>query len=401
MPVGTAPDVNQTPSSGDRIDWARTRDILISIIAAGIILYAIGLILRNFLQTVLIFMVAALVAFALVPSVNGLTDRRVPRWLAVTIVYLGLLLAVLVGGYWIGGQLVAQLSGLATQVPAYTKDVESFAAQLQAELQRFGVRIDLQQQLNGATASLQAAVTGALSQSLKIVSGLTTAIISIVLVIFFSVYLVVDAPRIRTNLPRLVPKRYQRVVRFVQTTVQQKVGGFIRGQIIMAIIIGITTGAVAGLLGVHFPLVLGVLAFFFELIPTIGPVLIGLSLALVAVFQSFLLLIEVLVFYIVLNVIESNLLGPRIVGQAVGLPPFVSLIAIVAGAEVGGILGALFAVPATALVVTLAAAVIDEWKGRDTALSPAVSGDGATASSPPALDIAEELEEEEETAERR
>jgi len=86
---------------------------------------------------------------------------------------------------------------------------------------------------------------------------------------------------------------------------------------------------------VRYSLILGVLAFFFELIPTIGPILIGLSLALVAVFQGVVVLVEVLVFYVVLNTIESNVLGPRIVGQAVGLPAFVSLVAIVAGAEAG------------------------------------------------------------------
>jgi predicted PurR-regulated permease PerM len=91
-------------------------------------------------------------------------------------------------------------------------------------------------------------------------------------------------------------------------------------------------------------------------------------LALVAVFQGVVLLIEVMVFYIVLHTIESNVLGPRIVGQAVGLPAFVSLVAIIAGAEAGGILGALFAVPATALVVTLAGAAIEEWKEQTSTI---------------------------------
>jgi predicted PurR-regulated permease PerM len=364
--------VDNRPAPRSSIDWARTRDVLISIIALGVILSTVGQILRNVTQTVLIFIVASLVAFALVPIVNGMADRRVPRLLAIAIVYVGLLLIIIFGGYWIGGQLAAQINTLVTQLPNSTTQVQGFLNQLQSWLSAHNLNINLQSQFSGALSGLQSQLSGVLSQSLKIVTGLTTAVISVVLVIFFSIYLVADSQLISQNAPRLVPRRYQRIVRFIEVTMTDKVGGFIRGQIIMAIIVAVTTGLVATILRVHFPLILGVLAFFFELIPTIGPILIGLSLALVAVFQSVFLLVEVLVFYIILHTIESNVLGPRIVGQAVGLPPFVSLVAIVAGAEAGGILGALFAVPATALFVTLAGAAIEEWKEQTTAVPEAL-----------------------------
>jgi predicted PurR-regulated permease PerM len=374
--------VQNRPATRTGIDWARTRDVLISVIALGIILSAAGQVLRHVLQTVLIFIVASFVAFALVPLVNGLASRGVPRLLAITIVYLSLLVIIIFGGYWIGGQLVTQITGLVTQLPQSTTAVEGFVAQVQTQLSAHGITINLQDQINGAVAGLQTQLTNVLSQSLKIVSGLTTAIISIVLVIFFSIYLVADAQLISQNAPRLVPRRYQRIIRFIQVTMTEKVGGFIRGQVIMAIIIAVSTGVVATILHVRYSLILGVLAFFFELIPTIGPILIGLSLALVAVFQGVVVLIEVLVFYVVLNTIESNVLGPRIVGQAVGLPAFVSLVAIVAGAEAGGILGALFAVPATALVVTLAGAAIEEWKEQSAAVPEALPPEVVTAAAP-------------------
>jgi predicted PurR-regulated permease PerM len=360
--------VDNRPASRSGIDWARTRDVLISIIALGVILSAVGQVLRHVLQTVLIFIVASFVAFALVPIVNGLASRGIHRLLAIAIVYVSLLLIIVLGGYWIGGQLVTQITGLASQLPQSTNQVQGFVGQVQTQLVAHGINVNLQDQITGAVAGLQSQLSGVLSQSLKIVSGLTTAVISVVLVIFFSIYLVADSRLISQNAPRLVPRRYQRIIRFIEVTMTDKVGGFIRGQLLMAIIIAVSTGLVATILHVRFPLILGVLAFFFELIPTIGPILIGLSLALVAVFQGVVLLIEVMVFYIVLHTIESNVLGPRIVGQAVGLPAFVSLVAIIAGAEAGGILGALFAVPATALVVTLAGAAIEEWKEQTSTI---------------------------------
>lgn len=374
------------PAARAGIDWARTRDILISLIALGVILSAVGQVLRYVLQTVLIFIVASFVAFALVPIVNGLASRGIHRLLAITIVYIGLLLIIVLGGYWIGGQLVTQITGLTSQLPQSTSQVQGFVGQVQTQLSAHGINVNLQDQITGAVAGLQSQLSGVLSQSLKIVSGLTTALISIVLVIFFSIYLVADSQLISQNAPRLVPRRYQRIIRFVEVTMTDKVGGFIRGQLLMAIIIAVSTGVVATVLHVRFPLILGVLAFFFELIPTIGPILIGLSLALVAVFQGVVLLVEVMVFYIVLHTIESNVLGPRIVGQAVGLPAFVSLVAIVAGAEAGGILGALFAVPATALILTLAGAAIEEWKEQTSAVPESLPPEVIAA--PPAAPVA-------------
>ncbi|MCL4542116.1 MAG: AI-2E family transporter [Chloroflexi bacterium] len=350
------------PPPDEGFNWARTRDILITLLILGIIVYGLALVLRHVLQTVIVFLLASLIAFAVLPLVDALERRRIPRVLSVVIVYLGLLLVLVFGGIAIGGRLAIQVTLLVTQVPTYTSMLEQALVQLQNYLQGHGFGINLNQQLGTVVSGFQSTFTGALGQSLHILTGITSALISIILVIFFSIYLVADAHRISRAVPLLLPQRYRRTVRFIEETISRKVGGFIRGQLIMALIIAITTGLVATLLQLRFSLIIGVVAFFFELIPSIGPVLIGIMLALVAVFQSFGQLVAVLVFYIVLNTIESNVLGPRVVGQAVGLPPFVSLIAIVAGAEVGGILGALFAVPVTALVVALIGAAIEEWR---------------------------------------
>ncbi len=350
------------PPPDEGFNWARARDILITLLILGVIAYGLVLLLSHVLQTVVVFLLASLIAFAVLPLVDALEGRRIPRGLSIVVVYLGLLLVLVFGGIAIGGRLANQVTLLATQVPTYTLLLEQTLVQLQNYLQGHGFGIDLNQQLGTVVSSFQSALTGALGQSLHILTGITSALISIILVVFFSIYLVADAHRISRAVPLLVPPRHRKVVQFVEKTISQKVGGFIRGQLIMALVIAVTTGVVATLLQLHFPLIIGVLAFFFELIPSIGPVLIGLMLALVAVFQSFGQLVAVVVFYVVLNTIESNVLGPRVVGQAVGLPPFVSLIAIVAGAEVGGILGALFAVPITALVVALIGAAIEEWR---------------------------------------
>ncbi len=370
-PQPTVPSVPvaHMPPARKPIDWARTRDILISVIAAGIIIDGLSLLVRNVLTTVLVFIIAVFVAFAVEPLVGIIARQRVPRGLAIAIVYLGLLLLFLFGGYWLGAQLLGQLTVLRDDLPKYTADVQQLLTGTQTWLSDHSINVDLKTELTNLTSSIESAVTAAVGQSLKIVSGITAALVSTVLVIFFSIYLVSDAPRISKALPGIVPERYRRHLAFVQSEVVEKVGGFIRGQILMALIVGITTGVMAWVLGMQFPFVIGVLGFFFELIPSVGPILIGITLGILAAFQGIPTLIAVLIFYVALHMLESNVLGPRIVGHAVGLPPLVSLLAISAGAEVGGVLGALFAVPATALLMSLASVIIDFWKA-ESALGP-------------------------------
>jgi predicted PurR-regulated permease PerM len=127
----------------------------------------------------------------------------------------------------------------------------------------------------------------------------------------------------------------------------------------MALIIGVSAGLGCFLLGVPYPAVIGLFAFFFELIPMVGPVLGSLPAILIAAFQPFPLVLWVALFFAVMQLAENNLLAPRISGHAVGLHPAVAVIALLVGAEIAGIWGALFAVPMVAVASVLLSAI---WK---------------------------------------
>jgi len=146
--------------------------------------------------------------------------------------------------------------------------------------------------------------------------------------------------------------------------VSQVLGAYIRGQLTTAAIIGVSAGAGAAILGVHYALLIGILAFLFELIPMVGPILASLPAILISIFQPFPLVLEVIAFFIVMQVFENNILAPRITGGAVGLHPGVALLAIVIGADLGGVVGALFAVPVAGILSVLIAAAYKAWRGE-------------------------------------
>jgi hypothetical protein len=133
----------------------------------------------------------------------------------------------------------------------------------------------------------------------------------------------------------------------------------------MGAIVGVSVFVACLLLGVRYSLVLGVLGFFFEMVPMVGPTLIGVAMTGVALLTSFKVALLALGFYLLLQMVESNVLGPRITGHAVGLHPIASMLGLVAGAKLFGLWGALFAVPVLGFAFVVIAAVYRQVRGED------------------------------------
>jgi len=350
------------------IDWSHARDMVMTIIGSAIVLYMAFWILQHFTKIILIFVMAAVIAFMIGPIVLRLERGGLRRGWATLVVYGALLLFLGGGLVWVGGGLATQLAQLSDQVPVYTRQLQSDGIPfLENWLSARGVHADFRQLQADAASGLQATSTALLGRGVKIVSGVTDAIVNIVLCLVISLYLVLDAQRIRDSAASLFPARRQRLFTFIETSLTNVMGGYIRGQLMMAAIIAVSAGVGCWLLGVRYPLVIGVLAFLFELIPMLGPVLAAIPAIVISLFQPLPLVFLVIGFFIVMQLIESNVLGPRITGHAVGLHPVVSILALLGGAEVAGLWGALFAVPVVGLLSVLSAAAINELRGKSPA----------------------------------
>src|SRR5438552_1281254 len=188
--------------------------------------------------------------------------------------------------------------------------------------------------------------------------------IVVVVVLALGFWFMVDGGRMVDVALRLVPEKQRDKARFVQDTVSQVVGAYIRGQLVMAAIIGLSAGLGSWALGVRYPVLIGILAFLFELIPMVGPILASLPAVAISLTQPFPLVVYVIIFFVVMQVIENNVLAPRITGGAVGLHPVAALLAIVIGADLGGVVGALFAVPFAGVASVLIAAAWKGWRGE-------------------------------------
>jgi predicted PurR-regulated permease PerM len=139
----------------------------------------------------------------------------------------------------------------------------------------------------------------------------------------------------------------------VQDNGSRVLGGYLRGQLTLALIIGVLAGVGMSLLGLPYAVVLGVLAGLFELVPMFGPILSVVPAVIVALFMPFPTVLWVVLYFLAIQQLENNVLAPRISGHAVGLQPLGAMFALLAGFQLAGLLGGLFAVPLAGVVWVL------------------------------------------------
>ena len=339
--------------------WMRRVGLPLAILAwtgvALLILWLAG----HVIQTLLLLTFAALFAYALAPAVK-LLERVMPRFLAILLVYLVVLGALGVLLYLIVSTAIAQVISLSDYVRfLLTPGKSGQLTPLEQTLQSFGLS---QSQIASARDQVVASIEGFAGSVVPLLTGIVGAALDVILVAVISIYLLAGGARVSNWLRGNMPDQLQGRMRLLLDTLQRVVGGYIRGQLLLCGLIGILVGVGMQVIGVPFALLLGVLAFVLEFIPVLGTLVSGAICVLLALTKGWVPAVIVLVYFVVVHVIEGDVVGPRIVGKAIGLNPVVSLAALIAGAELFGITGALFASPVAGVLQALLIAVWIEWR---------------------------------------
>jgi predicted PurR-regulated permease PerM len=305
-------------------------------------------------RVILLVMFGVIVAFLLAPLVERLERPLRRRGLAIGLGAAAALIVLIGGLALLAVPLVRETRELAEAAPRYAEMLSSdepislFGFQISGEVrERIGAEV-------GARASEWSGI--AARTALRVAGGLVDALFAFVL----GIYLLASGPAVRRWLLDVVPADRRADVARVEGEARRVFGSYIRGQLILGLIVG-TLSAIAYLvLGVPYAVFLGVLAGVLELVPIVGPIVAGAAAALVALTQPFPLVLWVIVAAIAIQQIENNLLVPRISGEAVGLHPLAALLAVLIGVELAGLAGAIFAVPLTGLGWSL-------WRARSSA----------------------------------
>jgi predicted PurR-regulated permease PerM len=335
--------------------WSRLRDIPITILAwmlvIGLLLWVAG----HVIGTLLVIGLAVLLAYGLLPLVRHLS-RLMPRPLAIAVVYIAFFSALSGLVYLVVDTAVLQVVPLSDSLRGFLSD---HTTQLQALLGQLGITPNELQSL-GTQLFVQAQnVAGTL---VPLVGDFAGVAIDIVVVTVLSIYFVINAPQVDRWLRSSAPLDQRERFVFVLDTLNRVLGGYIRGQVTLALLIGLLVGLGMQILQLPYAVLLGVLAFVLEFIPFLGVLASGTACVLVGLTVGPLTALAVLLYFIGVHVVEGELVGPRIVGNAVGLHPAVSLVALIAGAELFGVWGALFAAPVAGVLQALGIAIYETWR---------------------------------------
>jgi predicted PurR-regulated permease PerM len=352
--------------------------VRIILLVTGIVL---GLWLVVTLRTVLVQVLLALIlAAGLTPLVDWLADRRLPRGLAVLLIYLALILLLVGLGVLVVPLMVDEVEQLALNAPRYGDQVLDRMRELR-EQYPFLPPLDeqLAAQLRGLGSQIGLIASQALTVA-RVALGIFSGLLNAVLVLILTLYFVVFGQTIRAYLLSFVPPA--RRPRLVEITdrMGRRMGGWLLGQIVLSMSIGVVSYIGLSVLGVRYAIFLAVVAAIGEAIPNFGPILSTIPAVLVALTQSPLLALATLALYIGIQQLENNLLVPKIMERAVELHPFATIIALLVGVELMGIIGAILSVPVTAAL----AVALDEVRwARGAKSTPAEAAAPLPASPKP------------------
>ena len=311
---------------------------------------------------VLIFIFAAVIAMLVTPIVDrvqGIPLLRGRRGLAVLVLYGAILIVVGLAAALLAPTLFADASKLGQQVPAIEDAAQRTLDAAEASLRAFGFNLSYRIPRGGA--SLGGDISPA---SLTSIGGIVSPVVNTLLVIVVSIYLTSQGRELVATARKLFPAQ-ERIFDFTMLAVGAAVAAYVRAQLLMSLLMGLYTGITLSLLGVHYAAALGVAVFFLEMLPLVGAP-IGFLLAIaVAATQSLPLAVEATLVSLVGHAIEAYILGPRISGKVTRIHPLAAMGALLIGAELGGILGALLAIPVAVIGNIFLGAVYVSSQGRD------------------------------------
>jgi predicted PurR-regulated permease PerM len=295
--------------------------------------------------------VALFLAIGMDPAVSFLVKRRLPRWSAVIVVLLVIVAAI--AGFIAAAvpALVTQGQDLVNAAPQWlqqAQDHNSFIGQLNDKFQ-------IQQKVESLLSESGSTIAGGVLGAGEAIFG---AVTDFLIIVILTIYFLADMPRIRGLFYRLVPHSRRPRAILIGDDIMAKVGGYVLGNIVISIIAGALTFAWLAIFGVPYALLLAILVALLDVIPVVGSTIAGIAVALVALTVSLPVCLATIGFFVLYRFFEDYVLVPKIIGKAVDVPALVTVVAVLVGAALLGIVGALVAIPISAALLLLGREVL-------------------------------------------
>jgi len=297
-------------------------------------------------EILVLILMSMVLAAAFDPWVDWMKKRGIPRVVGIALIYLILISVVSLAVALIIPPVIDQLGELYATFPVIVEKFSGFFNSIQ------GFNLDsLQESIQSSFGSLE---TG------RTVAGLFSAVgnffgglFGVFAILVMTFYMVIKEDNISKLVKLVSPQRYHSFLINLLKNISKKLGLWLRGQLLLGLIVGLSVYVGLSIIGVKYALILGLLSAVTELVPYIGPLIGAVPGVFIAFTQAPILGLGAVIIYIVVQILENYFIVPRIMSRVVGLSPLMVIIALLIGAKIAGVLGALLAVPVALIIATV------------------------------------------------
>lgn len=316
--------------------------IVLTTIIVCIFLYSV----RNALYP---FTIAFFLAYLLNPAVSYLERRGVGRTAAILAVYAVVFSLLIYSGSRLFPLVIRELESFSKDLPAMIRAVEELIQTFQWQYQNAALPYSLRMALDERLIFLEKEGQTYITSLVDALMGVIGHGIGLMLSPVLAFYLLSDWHRIKEELLLMLPGRWRHDISMVWKDVDRVLSGVIRGQVTVAIVVGILVSSGLYMLNVKYALIIGILAGLLDLIPYFGAVIGATPAVTLALLESPYLAFKVVVLFFLIHQLEGTIIGPKILGENVGLHPLFVIFFVFVGSELGGLVGMLLGVPAAAV----------------------------------------------------
>jgi len=330
------------------------KNITINITSGTIIKAVLLVLLVVFLyfvrDMIAVVLFSVVVASGIEPAAIWFQKRKIPRILAVIFVYLLTFLLLGIVFYTVIPTIFSEFTSFSSNITSYLKKptqisilnefFSSLPLSISEVIQGFSFR---------AANYINVFTSGFFQATAQIFGG----VLSFILIIVLSFYLSVQENGIENFLRLVLPVQYENYIIDLWRRVSRKIGHWLQGQILLGLLVGVLTFLGLTILNVDYSLTFALLAAVFELIPVFGPILASIPPIMIALAQDPVLAFKVVILYIIIQQFENLLIYPLVVRKIIGLPPVITILALVIGAKIAGFMGILLSVPVASILIEI------------------------------------------------
>ncbi len=294
------------------------------------------------------FLIAVFITYLLHPIVEKLHASNLPRPISILIIYILFFGSVGYGFYKGIPTLIQQVKDLSENVPTVTASYQNWMDEIHD--QTTNLPIDVHQRIEKLMQNAEEQVGNTLERLLTSFRALFDYVLILAVIPFLVFYMLKDYDEMKKAIWYLTPKKWRKEGKIFLQKIDESLGNYIRGQLLVCLTIAFLATLFFWFFDIKYPLILGIVVGATNVIPYFGPVIGAIPAAIIAATMSMNKVIVVVIIVFVLQFIEGNVLSPLIVGKSLHMHPVVIIFALLAGGEIGGIIGLIVAVPIVSIL---------------------------------------------------